>query len=140
MRGFRYQLALISLACIATMLFAYFVYKEMFPEYKIYQHDYIALENFRSTYTHEPPPKFQVAVKQIVFEREDKGPALIDRCTSCHVAMELTHFSPTKILRDPLGKIERDKEGVPVKVANDLYVWGMLDKKVKDLQDPQAFL
>jgi len=56
MRGDRYQVALIVLGTLATCLLGYFVYQELFPEYRIYQNDYIELEKFRSTYTGDPPP------------------------------------------------------------------------------------
>lgn len=135
MRSERYQIALIALGVVSTVLFAYFLYREIYPEYKIYQNDYIALEDFRSTYTGEPPPAFKTGVKQIVFEREDKGPAKIDRCTSCHVAMQLPHFSPTKIAYDVNGNIVRSIDGTPVKVANEEYVWAKLDRKVAELTD-----
>lgn len=138
MRSERYQIALISLGVIATALFAYFLYKEIFPEYRIYQDDYVALENFRSTYTGEPPPDFKEGVKQIVFEREDKGPAKIDRCTSCHVALQLPHFSPTKIAYDINGNIVRSDDGTPIKIPNEEYVWAKLDKKIAELTDEKV--
>ena len=130
MRGDRYQIVLIFLGVVATILFSHFLYKEIFPEYRIYQKDYIALEKFRSTYTGEPPPEFSEGVKQIVFEREDKGPAKIDRCTSCHVAMQLFHFSPVKI--------EHDANGSVIKVPNEEYVWGRLDQKIAALVDEKV--
>jgi mono/diheme cytochrome c family protein len=135
MRSERYQIALITLGVAATALFAYFLYQEIFPEYKIYQDDYIALEKFRSTYTDEPPPDFKSGVHQIVFEREDKGPAKIDRCTSCHVALQLPHFSPTKIEYDVNGNIVRDIDGTPVQVPNENYIWKKVDDKIAELKD-----
>lgn len=138
MRSERYQIALITLGVISTALFAYFLYREIYPEYKIYQKDYVALEEFRSTYTGEPPPAFKFGVKQIVFEREDKGPAKIDRCTSCHVAVQLPHFSPTKIAHDENGAIIRSKNGTPVLVANEDYVWAKLDQKIAALTDAKV--
>src|ERR1700738_4887733 len=104
MRGTIYQIALIALGTVAAIFFGCFLYRELFPEYRIYQNDYIALEQFRSTYSGEPPPDFTKEVKQIVIEREDKGPPTIDRCISCHVALEFTHFSPTKVEKDAQGK------------------------------------
>ena len=115
-----YQYALILLATVATLLFGSFFYREVFPEYKIYQKDYVALEEFRSTYTHEPPPAFSYGIKQIVLERADKGPPTIDRCISCHVALEFSHFSPTKLVKG---------EQVP----NEDYVWARLDAKIAEL-------
>lgn len=138
MRSERYQIVLIALGVIATALLAYFLYREIFPEYRIYQDDYVALENFRSTYTKEPPPDFKFGVKQIVFEREDKGPAKIDRCTSCHVAVQLPHFSPTKIDYDVNGNIVRSADGTPVKIPNENYVWTRLDQKIAELSDEKV--
>jgi len=138
MRGDRYQIALIVLGIAVTGLLGYFLFHEIYPEYRIYQEDYIALEEFRSTYTHEPPPAFAIGVKQIVFEREDKGPAAIDRCTSCHVALQLTHFSPTKIAYDADGKIVRNAEGTPVQVPNENNVWFKIDQKIAALTDSKV--
>src|SRR5258708_3900254 len=91
------QMALIGLGIVATVLYGVFFFREIFPEYRIYQDDYVALEKFRSTYTGEPQPPFKFGVQQIVIPRDDKGPETIDRCISCHVALRLEHFSPTKI-------------------------------------------
>lgn len=137
MRSEGYQIALIFLGIVATAFLGAFLYREVFPEYKIYQEDYIALEKFRSTYTGEQPPDFKVGVKQILIEREDKGPPTIDRCTSCHVALQIPHFSPTKIAKDINGSIIRDANGNPVKVPNEDYVWGKLDQKINELEDPK---
>lgn len=133
MRGELYQITLIGLGVIATGLFGVFVYREIFPEYKIYQKDYIALENFRSTYTGEPPPVFAEGVKQIVIERKDNGPPTIDRCISCHVALQIPAFSPTKIAKDINGENLLDSKGNPVQVTNEEYIWAKLDQKIADL-------
>jgi hypothetical protein len=122
MRSDLYQISLILLGVIATAFFGVFVYREVFPEYKIYQKDYVALEEFRSTYTHEPPPAFSYGIKQIVLERADKGPATIDRCISCHVALEFSHFSPTKLVHGE-------------QIHNEDYVWARLDAKIAELGD-----
>ena len=114
MRGDTYQILLIFAGMLVAVLFGVFLYREIFPEYKIYQNDYIALEKFRSTYTHQPSPAFQTGVKQIVLEREDRGPPTIDRCLSCHVALQIPYFSPTKIAHDLNGNIVRDQEGHPM--------------------------
>ena len=111
---------------------------KIFPEYKIYQNDYIALEEFRSTYTRQPPPSFQTGVKQIVIEREDKGPAIIDRCTSCHVALQIPYFSPTKIAHDLNGNIVRDDNGHPLLIPNEDYIWQKLDEKIANLRDEKV--
>lgn len=138
MRGERYQIILILLGLIITALLARFVYHEIFPEYKIYQNNYIALEEFRSNYSGEPPPVFSLGVKQIVFEREDRGPERIDRCISCHVAEQLPHFSPTKIAYDVNGQMMRDADGTPVKIPNENYVWARLDQKIAELTDEKV--
>ncbi|OJU80700.1 MAG: hypothetical protein BGO10_02670 [Chlamydia sp. 32-24] len=135
MRGEKYQIALILLGIVSSILFGIFFWREFFPEYKIYQNRYVELEEFRSTYTHEPPPPFTFGIKQIVIEREDKGPALIDRCTSCHVAMEFPHFSPTKIAKDINGNTIFNVDGIPQKIPNDDYVWAKLEQKIAELED-----
>lgn len=135
-RGDTYQYVLISSGVLATLLFGAFAYREMFPEYLIYQKDYVALEKFRSQYTGDLPPLFKEGVKQIVIEREDKGPALIDRCTSCHVALQIEDFSPTKVARDINGSIIYDKEGIPKKIENPNYIWKKLKESIAKEQDP----
>ncbi len=137
-RGDLYQYVLIVAGIIATILFSFFFAREIFPEYKIYQEDYIALEKFRSSYTGEPPPDFQIGVKQIVIEREDKGPPFIDRCTSCHVALQFPHFSPTKLAYDVNGNLVLDDQGRPVQIPNEKYVWKKLDEAIAALTDPQV--
>lgn len=126
MHGNTYQYALISLGGAASIFLAVFFYREMFPEYKIYQNDYLAIEEFRSSYTHEPPPSFKTGVKQILLERSDKGNPVIDRCISCHVALEFPHFSPTKIAYDAQG----NRELVP----NPDYVWGKIDATIDAIE------
>src|ERR1700704_5718928 len=130
-----YQTILIAAGLLVTGLFVAFLYREIFPEYKIYQEDYLSLEKFRSTYTSQPLPPFKIGVKQIVIEREDKGPPLIDRCTSCHVALQIPYFSPTKIAYDIDGNIIRDEEGRPVLTRNEEYIWGKLDQTIAELRD-----
>lgn len=138
MRADKYQIALILLGAIATTFFAVFLYREMFPEYRIYQNDFVELEKFRSSYTGESPAPFKEEVKQIVLEREDKGPPVIDRCTSCHVALQIQDYSPTKIAHDINGNIVIDADGIPLKVPNDNYVWARLEKKVEELTDAKV--
>lgn len=133
-----YQYALIILGIVATVLFGAFWHRELYPEYSIYQGDYVELEKFRSTYTHEPPPDFTYGIKQIVIERADKGPPAIDRCTSCHVALEFSHFSPTKIAYDINGNIELDAQGNPRQIPNEDYVWGRLDAAIAELADEKV--
>lgn len=139
MRSDLYQYALIFLGVVATLFFGAFLYREIYPEYRIYQNDYIALEEFRSSYSGEPPLEFQEGVKQIVFERDDKGPPVVDRCISCHVALQIPAFSPTKITKDLNGNVVLDEQGFPVKVKNEDYIWDKLDAKILELesQDPK---
>lgn len=134
MRGNSYQYALISLGIAASIFLGIFFYREIFPEYKIYQDDYIAIEEFRSSYTHEPPPLFKTGVKQILLERSDKGNPVIDRCISCHVALEFPHFSPTKIAYDAQGNMRLDSNGIPELIPNLDYVWGKIDAKIAALE------
>lgn len=130
MRGDFYQILLILAGVTVTALFGAFLYREIFPEYKLYQEDYVALEEFRSSYTHEFPPSFQYGIKQIVLEREDNGPPVIDRCTSCHVALEIPYFSPTKLAHDANGK--------PIQVPNEDYIWDKLNVKITELRDKKV--
>lgn len=136
MRSEKSQFILILSGVLVTMLFGIFLYREIFPEYKIYQENYVALEEFRSSYTHQPAPSFQIGIKQIVIEREDKGPPIIDRCTSCHVALQVPYFSPTKIAHDLNGNIVRDDQGRPLQVPNEEYIWEKLEEKIGELRDP----
>jgi len=129
-----FQIILIVLGFIATSLFAVFVWREAFPEYKIYQKNYVALEKFRSTYTGEAPPDFSIGIKQIVILKEDKGPAKIDRCISCHVALEYSHFSATKIARDLNGNIIYNEDGIPKQITNEDDVWARLDLEILKLE------
>jgi len=135
MRGNIYQIFLIILSILGTALFGVFLYRELHPEYKIYQNDYVALENFRSTYTGAPPSPFKEGVKQIILTKKNKGPEDIDRCISCHVALSFEHFSPTKIAYDINGQIEYDDEGIPKQIPNENYVWGKLEDKINSLRD-----
>lgn len=135
MRSEGYQIALISLGFVAAAFFAVFFYRELYPEYRIYQSDYIALEKFRAGYTGEPPPIYHEGVKQIVFEREDKGPPMIDRCSSCHVALQLPHFSPVHISHDENGNVLLDSDGMPIKETNKEYIWAKLNQKIAELTD-----
>ena len=135
MREHTLQSFLILAGIVVSVLFGVFIYRELFPEYSIYQKDYLALEKFRSSYTHEPLPPFQTGIKQIVIEREDRGPALIDRCTTCHVALQIPYFSPTKIEKDQAGKIVRDDTGKPHLIPNEDYIWKKLNEKIATLRN-----
>lgn len=138
MRANTYQVLLIVSGVVVSALFGAFFYRELFPEYKIYQKDYVALEEFRSTYTHQPLPPFKEGIKQIVIEREDKGPAFVDRCTSCHVALQIPYFSPTKIAHDLNGNIIKTVDGHPLLIPNEDYIWKQLEEKIIGLKDPKV--
>lgn len=134
MKPSAWQILLIVSGVITTILLGIFFHREVSPEYRIYQDKYIELENFRSSYMHEPPPPFQVGVKQIVIEKEDKGPAEIDRCISCHVALQIEDFSPTRIARDINGNVVFDAFGFPKKEENPNYIWKRLDERIQELE------
>lgn len=138
MRSNHYQIALILLGAIATAFFGVFLYREAFPEYRIYQNDYQALEKFRSSYTHNPPPDFKQGIKQILLETPDNGPPIIDRCTSCHVALDIPYFSPTKLAYDVNGQMILDDHGIPIKIANEDYIWSKLDQRIAELTDEKV--
>lgn len=88
-----YQFALLFCALLVIASIGYFVYQELFPEYKKYQKGYKKLEIFRSSYTGEKPAPFSLGIKQILLSDAKNGPETIDRCISCHVAVDLPHFS-----------------------------------------------
>lgn len=134
----KYQVLLIVLSIVVTGLFGVFLLRELFPEYKEYQKHYLALEEVRSDMTGIPVAPFKGGIQQIVMAKADKGPETIDRCVSCHVAMKLPHFSPTKVARDVNGNIVVDSEGAPVKVPNDEYIWAKIDAKVAELRDEKV--
>jgi len=134
----KYQILMISLFFVVTAMLGVFVYRELFPEYKIYQNAYAKMEGYRAAYTGEPVPPFQTGVQQIVMPREDLGPEKIDRCTSCHAALKLEHFSRTTIAKDINGQMILDDEGHPVKVSNDNYIWGRLDREITALKDKEV--
>jgi len=135
MRGTLYQISLIFLGVLLSILFGVFFLRELFPEYKKYQNLYVEMERFRSSYTGEPPPLFEEGIKQIVLENPAGGPPTIDRCTSCHVALEFSHFSPTQIAKDVNGNTLYDTEGNPKLEPNENYIWKKLDEKIADLID-----
>ena len=121
MRGNKYQISLIVLGLLTTFLFSGFFFREIFPEYKKYQNLYVALEEFRSSYTGEPPPPFKFEVKQILLPQEGNGPARVDRCISCHLTVQYAHFSPTQIAVDINGEAIFDEQGEPVMEENPDY-------------------
>lgn len=134
-----YQIVLIASGLVATLFFGVFLYREIFPEYKIYQSAYQKLEAFRSSYTGRPVPAFRQEVKQIVLVQEDLGPETIDRCISCHVAMKFSHFSPTRLSYDINGNLKTDEKGKPIQEENPDYVFHKLDEKITELQRDEKF-
>ncbi len=122
----RYQQVLILSSVFVAVFLGYFFYKELFPEYKVYQNAYVGLEELRAEATGKPVPPFKGEVKQIVIPQEDLGPEVIDRCMSCHVAVKLPHFSATKISYDINGNMEIDAEGHPVLTRNEDYIWDLV--------------
>ncbi len=128
-----YQITLILLAVVITGLFGVFIYRELFPEYKVYQNRYVELEELRSETTGIPPAPYKSGVAQIVIAKPDLGPETIDRCVSCHTALKLPHFSPTTLAYDVNGSLIVDSHGAPVTVPNDEYVWGMIDRRIASL-------
>ncbi|NCF71165.1 MAG: hypothetical protein GWP59_05630, partial [Chlamydiales bacterium] len=138
MLGEAYQKALIILGLAAAVLFGIFTYKELFPEYKEYQNRYLELEAFKSSKDGTPMPFFKKGIKQIVISTQDNGPERIDRCQSCHVALDFPHFSPQKVARDINGQVRIDQNGKPVLVENETYIWDKLDKEILSLRDEKA--
>lgn len=138
MLGEAYQKALIILGLAAAVLFGIFTYKELFPEYKEYQNLYLELEAFKSSKDGTPMPFFKKGIKQIVISAQDNGPERIDRCQSCHVALDFPHFSPQKVARDINGQVRIDQNGKPILVKNDTYIWDKLDQEILSLRDEKA--
>jgi len=138
MRADTYQIFLITAGIIVTLLLGLFFYREMFPEYRIYQQDYIALDKFHASYSHQPATGLKEGVKQIVIARADNGPAEIDRCISCHVALQIPYFSPTIIAKDLNDQVIYDENGKPLQIQNEYYIWQKLDEKISELRDPRV--
>jgi len=133
----KYQIALILLLVVSTLLFGVFWFRELFPEYKVYQEAFQKIELFRSSFTGQPPAPFSPGVKQILM-MEGKGPEKVDRCVSCHVALEVEDYSPTRIAKDINGEILRDSHGVPIKERNPTYVFYLLRETIDQLRDPDT--
>lgn len=130
-----YQIALLLCAGLVVLLTLLFAFRELRPEYKIYQDVYIDLERFRSNESGEPPPPFKKGVKQILVQDQNVGPETIDRCTSCHVAMNLPHFSPTRIAQDVNGNLRVDSLGHPILEENPDYIFTQLDLRIAELRE-----
>lgn len=129
----RYQLALIFFSTCVVILMGAFIYFELFPEYKVYQEAYVDLEKFRSEMTGDPVPQFSYGVKQTLIPSDHVGPEAVDRCMSCHVPVNLPHFSKEILRRDINGEVMYDSDGLPLKENNPQYVWKLLDERVAEL-------
>lgn len=141
MYGRAFQYVLIALLILVGGFFSIFFYRELFPEYRIYQNAYVELEQMRARATQTEPSAFAFGIKQIVLSQPSGGPETIDRCTSCHVALDVEAYSPTKLKRDLNGTIMRDENGVPIKTSNDMYVFNLLDKAIQEAQnDPHKLV
>lgn len=131
----RAQWVLIFSGLLVSGLLAIFFARELFPEYRIYQDDFIALEAFHASLSHESSASFRPGIKQIVLEREDKGPPTVDRCISCHVALDIPYYSPTQVLFGEDKKPVLDAQGVPIQIENKDYIWKTLDQQIAHLQN-----
>ncbi|MCC5832211.1 MAG: c-type cytochrome [Chlamydiales bacterium] len=131
-----YQLSLLFFALLSVFGVGYFAYKEFFPEYKTYQHAYIDLERFRSSYTGEKPAPFSTGIKQILIADEKNGPEIIDRCISCHVAIDLPHFSPLRVARDVNDQVIYSADGKAELETNPDYIWDRLEMRIDELKHP----
>lgn len=123
-----YQFFVPFFSLIVVLGVGSFVYKELFPDYKTYQTVYKDIEKIRASYTGEKPAPFSTGIKQILLPNENQGPEIIDRCISCHVAVDLPHFSPLRVAHDVNGNPVYDAEGKPLLEPNSEYVWNGLEK------------
>ncbi|MCB1212746.1 MAG: c-type cytochrome, partial [Chlamydiia bacterium] len=123
----QWQILLIACLVAVTLLFGAFFLRELFPEYKVYQTAYQEIERFRSELTGQPLAPFKEEIKQIVLTQSDGGPETIDRCTSCHVALKLSHFSPTRLARDINGDLRLDDQGLPLQEENPDYIFRSIE-------------
>lgn len=131
----KYQIALIALFFIVALFLFFFIYQELNPEYHRVQLCYEELEKFRTTYTLEKEPNFKEEIKQIVINPECiNGPEIVDRCTTCHLAVKLPHFSPTRIAFNIDGEVEFDNLGYPILEPNPTYIFTKLDKEIAALK------
>jgi len=129
-----YQLGLIVTALLVVAFSGVFIYRELRPDYKRYQQGYIDLEEIRAERTGVPAPHFKKGVKQILVQDSDVGPETVDRCTSCHVAMKLPHFSPTRPARDINGNLRFTADGEVVLEPNPDYIFIGVEGKLADLE------
>lgn len=134
MKQEQYQWALIGFSSVVVVALSIFVYRELFPEYKLYQNRYIELEQWKAKQTQQPVAPFKSGIKQVVMQKTPTGPVEIDRCNSCHVAMDLPHFMPMRVSTDINGEVRRDARGRPLLEPNPDFIWRQVDEKVAQLE------
>lgn len=133
---FTYQWTLIALSLISAALIGLFVLREVFPEYMVYQKGYVRLEKFLADKEGRNPPPFKSRIKQIVIKNE-AGPETIDRCVSCHVALDVPHFSPTRVVRNSQGQVIVDADGKALLEENPEYIFAQIEEELAALKDPK---
>lgn len=137
---------MVALSLVIIALLSLFAWRELFPEYKEYQKSYVALEQARAELLGDVPPPFKWGIKQIVMQDAPGRAPRIDRCTSCHVALELPHFSPTRLKRDLNGYLIRDPSGHFMQEENPDYLFKRLDQEREEIarrlegESPQSAL
>ena len=122
-------MVMIGFSGLIMGLFSVFAYREIFPEYKIYQKRYMQLEETKAQILSQDTPPFKSRIKQIVMQDAPGRAPRIDRCTSCHVALDLPHFSPTRIKKDINGENVHHLDGSFAQEANPDYIWTLFDKE-----------
>lgn len=126
-------IAMIGCSTLTMAFFSVFAYREIFPEYKAYQKHYVKLEEKKAKLLGEPAAPFKSRIKQIVMQDEPGRAPRIDRCTSCHVALELPHFSPTRIKKDINGETVFRLDGNFEMEENPDYIWALFDKEKQQI-------
>lgn len=135
MYGRAFQYSLIILLLLVGAFLSLFFFRELYPEYRLYQNAFVALEQLRAQVTHTEPSLFHYGVKQIVLTHPNGAQESIDRCTSCHVALDVESYSPTRLVKDVNGAVIRDEHGIPKKEPNDTYIFTLLDQAIQDAQN-----
>lgn len=128
-------IAMIGCSAVIMAFFSVFAYREIFPEYKAYQKHYMKLEETKAQLLGQPVPPFKSKIKQIVMQDEPGRAPRIDRCSSCHVALELPHFSPTRIKKDINGETVFALDGSFEMESNPDYIWALFDQEKKQIMD-----
>lgn len=128
-----YQYTLIGLIGASTLLLGVFFIREVDPPYKEYQRRFVDIEELRAEMNGEEVAPFKYGIKQILM-KEGKGVETIDRCTTCHVALDISDYAARIPYLDLEGKTITDAEGKLVLVDNPRYFWGLLEEKIQNLQ------